>query len=70
MYWGSLPSAGLEGGGSGPDAGTVLLGLSESLGENGGGFTWPDAAVPSGPVRKDSLTNWVFLMLIRVKVMI
>lgn len=53
LYWGSPSSAGLASGGSGPDAGTELLGLSESLLGNGGGFTWPDAAVPSGPVRKD-----------------
>lgn len=51
LYPGSLESSVLPSGGTGPDAGTELLGLSDSLTGKGGGLTWPDAAVPSGPER-------------------
>lgn len=39
LYWGSLLSSELGSGGAGPDAGAVLVFLSDSLTGNGGGFT-------------------------------
>lgn len=52
LYPALLASSELGSGGTGPGAGTLALGLSESLTGNGGGFTWPEAAVPSGPEKE------------------